>query len=174
LPLIGHTAENQFVATGYAGNGYTLGTMAAMMARDAYLKRENPWQDLFDVHRKKLLGGTWRYITENKDFPFHLVRDRLARAEADTTDAVAPGQGKIVNMDGQKVAAYRDDRGELTLLSPVCTHLKCIVKWNDADKTWDCPCHGSRFKPTGEVFSGPAEQPLPRCEQIRAEFNPVT
>jgi glycine/D-amino acid oxidase-like deaminating enzyme/nitrite reductase/ring-hydroxylating ferredoxin subunit len=173
LPLIGATAENQFVATGYHGNGFTLGTVAAMMARDAYLKRTNPWQDLFDVHRKKLLGGTWRYITENKDFPYHLLRDRLAPAASNSVDEIAPGHGKIVNLDGQKVAAYRDPRGELTLLSPVCTHLKCIVRWNDADQTWDCPCHGSRFKPTGEVFSGPAEKPLPRCEQVRANFSPV-
>lgn len=174
LPFIGHTAENQFVATGYCGNGFTFGTLAAMMARDAFLKRTNPWQDLLDVHRRKLLGGTWRYITENLDFPYHLLRDRLAHAETDSLDDVACGCGKIVNLDGKKVAAYRDERGELTLLSPVCTHLKCIVRWNDADKTWDCPCHGSRFKAQGEVFAGPAESPLEKLQAVQSELEPLS
>jgi glycine/D-amino acid oxidase-like deaminating enzyme/nitrite reductase/ring-hydroxylating ferredoxin subunit len=162
LPFIGETAENQFVATGFCGNGFTLGTLAAMMARDKFLKRNNPWCDLLDVHRKKLLGGTWRYLRENSDFPYYFLRDRLTKADHDSPDNIARGQGKIVSLDGKKIAAYRDVRGKLTLLSPVCTHLKCIVRWNDADQTWDCPCHGSRFKATGEVFSGPAEQPLER------------
>src|SRR5204862_251326 len=133
---------------------------AAMMARDRFLGRKNPWEDLLDVHRRKLLGGTWRYLKENSDFPYYFLRDRFAKPEDDSLDHVARSQGKIVSVDGKKIAAYRDARGKLTLLSPVCTHLKCIVRWNDADKTWDCPCHGSRFKPTGEVFSGPAESPL--------------
>jgi glycine/D-amino acid oxidase-like deaminating enzyme/nitrite reductase/ring-hydroxylating ferredoxin subunit len=174
LPFIGETAERQFVATGFCGNGFTLGTLAAMMARDQFLNRPNPWRDLLDVHRKKLLGGTWRYITENADFPYYFLRDRLAKAEDDSTENIARGEGKIVKLDGKKVAAYRDERGKLTLLSPVCTHLKCIVKWNDADKMWDCPCHGSRFKATGEVFSGPAEEPLEKCEKVQAQFNPVS
>ena len=168
LPFIGETAENQFVATGFCGNGFTLGTLAAMMARDRFLKRNNPWCDLLDVHRKKLLGGTWRYITENMDFPYYFLRDRLARAERGSLDDLVPGEGKLVSLDGKKVAAYRDVRGEVTLLSPICTHLKCIVKWNDADKTWDCPCHGSRFKATGEVFSGPAESPLENLQRKSA------
>jgi len=173
LPFIGATAENQFVATGFCGNGFTLGTLAAMMARDCFTKKTNPWADLLDVHRKKLLGGTWRYLTENLDYPYHLLRDRLARAESRSLDDVPRGGGKIVNVDGKKVAAYRDVRGAWTLLSPVCTHLKCIVRWNDADQTWDCPCHGSRFRATGEVFSGPAESPLEPCERAQAELRPV-
>jgi Rieske Fe-S protein len=123
------------------------------------------------VHRRKLLGGTWRYLKENADFPYYFLRDRLAKAEDDSLDHVARAQGKIVSVDGKKIAAYRDARGKLTLLSPVCTHLKCIVRWNDADKTWDCPCHGSRFKATGEVFSGPAEQPLEKIP--KPEVMPV-
>src|ERR1043166_232163 len=160
LPFIGETAPNQFVATGFCGNGFTLGTLAAMMARDQFLQRPNPRRDLLDVHRRKLLGGTWRYITENADFPYHFLRDRLSRADDDSLDEIPSGEGRLVSVEGRKVAAYRDEEGHLTCLSPVCTHLGCIVKWNDADKTWDCPCHGSRFKATGEVFSGPAEEPL--------------
>jgi glycine/D-amino acid oxidase-like deaminating enzyme/nitrite reductase/ring-hydroxylating ferredoxin subunit len=160
LPFIGESSGNQFVATGFCGNGFTLGTLSAMMARDRYLGKKNPWFDLFDVGRKKLLGGTWRYVTENADYPYYMLRDRFAKAEATSTDAVEAGEGKILNLDGKRVAAYRATDGQLTLLSPVCTHLKCIVRWNAADSTWDCPCHGSRFRANGEVLSGPAEQPL--------------
>jgi glycine/D-amino acid oxidase-like deaminating enzyme/nitrite reductase/ring-hydroxylating ferredoxin subunit len=160
LPFIGETAERQFVATGFAGNGMTFGTLAAMMAVDAMLRRKNPWQELFDVHRRKLIGGTWRYLQENKDYPYYMVRDRVAAAEGDSLEALGRGEGKILSLGGKKVAAFRDSAGKLSLCSPVCTHLKCIVGWNDAEKTWDCPCHGSRFRPDGEVISGPAEEPL--------------
>jgi Rieske Fe-S protein len=160
LPFIGENAGQQFIATGFCGNGFTLGTLAAVMARDRYLGRKNPWFDLFRVDRTKFHGGTWRYIQENLDYPFYMLRDRLKGAEAGSLDDLKMGEGKILKLDGKKVAAYRADDGKVTLLSPICTHLKCIVRWNPADKTWDCPCHGSRFKPTGEVFSGPAEAPL--------------
>jgi nitrite reductase/ring-hydroxylating ferredoxin subunit len=160
LPFVGETAEHQFVATGFCGNGFTLGTLAALMARDRFLKRVSPWDDLLDVQRKKLLGGTWRYLTENADYPYYLLRDHLASAENMDPASLAPGQGRIVQWQGKKTAAYRDPHGQLILLSPICPHLQCVVHWNDADKTWDCPCHGSRFKATGEVWSGPAESPL--------------
>jgi glycine/D-amino acid oxidase-like deaminating enzyme/nitrite reductase/ring-hydroxylating ferredoxin subunit len=160
LPFIGETVEHQFVATGFSGNGMTFGTLSAMMAADAVLGRKNPWQDLFDVRRKKLVGGTWSYLQENKDYPYYLLRDRIGGAESSSLDTLAPGEGKLMNLDGKKVAAYRDAQGVVTLCSPVCTHLKCIVGWNGAESTWDCPCHGSRFRPTGEVLAGPAEEPL--------------
>lgn len=160
LPYIGETAERQFVATGFSGNGTTFGTLAAMMARDAVLKKENPWQDLFSVNRKKLRGGLWDYLTENVDYPYYMVRDRLARAEGDSPSDVMPGEGKILKIDGQSVACSRDRSGEATLVSAVCTHMGCLVHWNSPERTWDCPCHGSRFHPSGEVLAGPAESPL--------------
>jgi Rieske Fe-S protein len=94
-----------------------------------------------------------------------MLRDRLARSEGDSLQALKRGQGKILSLDGKKVAAYRDDAGKVTHCSPICTHLKCIVAWNGEEKTWDCPCHGSRFKPTGEVISGPAEEPLEKLPE---------
>lgn len=173
LPYIGETAENQFVATGFAGNGMTFGTLAAMMAADAVTKKSNPWADLFDVHRKKVLGGTWTYLAENKDYPYYMVRDWLGGGEGKSLRGLKRGDGRILNLGGKKVAAYRNDEGRVNLCSPVCTHLQCIVGWNNAEKTWDCPCHGSRFKPTGEVISGPAEEPLAKVnqqgEQVKAE-----
>jgi glycine/D-amino acid oxidase-like deaminating enzyme/nitrite reductase/ring-hydroxylating ferredoxin subunit len=164
LPFIGETAEGQFAATGFGGNGMTFGTLSAMMAVDACLKRKNPWAELFSPKRKKLHGGTWHYLKENKDYPYYMVRDRMARSEAKSLRALKRGAGKLLNLEGRKTAAYRDENGKVTLCSPVCTHLKCIVAWNEAEKTWDCPCHGSRFKPTGEVLSGPAEKDLERMK----------
>ena len=125
LPYIGWHAKHQFAATGFSGNGLTFGTLAAMMATDAILGRRNPWVDLFEPARKVIHGGTWDYVTENKDYPYYMVRDRVAGAEG-----------------------------------PTCTHMGCVTRWNKAERSWDCPCHGSRFRPNGPVISGPAEAPL--------------
>jgi nitrite reductase/ring-hydroxylating ferredoxin subunit len=162
LPFIGESAGQQFIATGFCGNGFTLGTLSAVMARDRYLGRKNPWFDLFAVGRKKFHGGTWRYLNENLDYPYYLLRDRLKSVPAGSPDDLALGQGKVIKMKHRTLAAYRDSDGKVTLLSPVCTHLGCQVRWNEAGKTWDCPCHGSRFLATGEVMAGPAEEPLER------------
>ncbi len=159
LPYIGETAERQFVATGFSGNGMTFGTLGAMMATDWVLGRDNPWQDLFSVSRKKLRGA-WDYLKENFDFPYYLLHDRLSHAEADSIDDVAPGEGKVLKLDGERVACSRDEHGKTTIVSAVCTHMGCLVHWNTAERTWDCPCHGSRFKPDGQVLAGPAETPL--------------
>ncbi|HEX6790916.1 MAG TPA: FAD-dependent oxidoreductase [Candidatus Krumholzibacteria bacterium] len=160
LPYIGETAEDQFVATGFAGQGMTFGTLGGMMAADAFLKRDNPWKDLFAPGRKAIRTGKLDYAKENADYPYYLVRGWLSGVEADSLQAVGRDEGKILSLDHHKVAAYRDAEGHVTLLSPVCTHLRCIVRWNTAEKTWDCPCHGSRFKATGEVIAGPAEDDL--------------
>lgn len=157
LPYIGET-KGQFIATGYSGTGMTFGTLAAMMFRDHVLRVANPWADLFAPERKKL-SATWDYLKENKDYPYYLVKG-LLQERPDGLAAVAKGEGTILRHDGKKTAAYRDEDGKLTLLSPTCPHLGCTVGWNEADKTWDCPCHGSRFTATGQVMAGPAESPL--------------
>ncbi|HEY5756429.1 MAG TPA: FAD-dependent oxidoreductase [Steroidobacter sp.] len=165
MPFIGENEQQEFIATGFCGNGFTLGTLSALMARDRFLGRDNPWFSLLAVNRSPFHGGAWRYVQENADFPYYFVRDRLRRPELESPDQVGKGEGRIVSHQGKKVAAYRDESGKLTLLAPQCTHLKCLVKWNRADRTWDCPCHGSRFRPTGEVLGGPAEQPLKRLHE---------
>src|SRR4029077_493118 len=161
LPYIGENAERQFIATGYCGNGITFGTIAAMMARDWTAGQKNPWTKLFAVDRKKIKGAAWNYLRENKDYPYYMIKDRLARPEAASVRELRPGDGMIIGRRGKKFAAFRDANGSIHRLSPVCTHLGCLVRWNPSESTWDCPCHGSRFKPTGEVIAGPAEEPLP-------------
>jgi glycine/D-amino acid oxidase-like deaminating enzyme/nitrite reductase/ring-hydroxylating ferredoxin subunit len=160
LPYIGQAAERQYVATGFVGNGLTFGTLAAMMLCDRILGKENPWQDLLDVNRRKLRGGAWHYVTENVDYPYYLVADRLKRPEARSIDDVEPGEGKVIRQDGQWIACSKDQLGNVHAVSATCTHMGCLVRWNGAERTWDCPCHGSRFAPDGKVLGGPAETPL--------------
>jgi len=160
LPYIGETADHQFAGTGFSGNGMTFGTLTGMMAADKIAGRTSPWSDLFDPRRKKLRGAAWDYVKENKDYPYYLVRDQFAGAEARSLREVPRGSGKIVEVKGQKLAVYRNDRGVITKRSAICTHMGCVVDWNEAERTWDCPCHGSRFKTDGAVLAGPAESPL--------------
>lgn len=162
LPYIGEHAPREFIATGFAGNGYTFGTLAASMACDAYLDRANPWASLLRVDRKPFHGGIARYLRENLDYPRYLVRDRFERARQLALQDIPPGEGRITVLDGEKCAVYRREDGHLDICSATCTHLKCLVHWNAAGRSWDCPCHGSRFATTGEVLGGPAEKPLPR------------
>lgn len=159
LPLIGEASPGQFVATGFSGNGMTFGTLSAVMARDWILGLANPWSDLFGVERKKL-SATWDYLAENKDYPFYLAKGALQAADTEYLEDVPRGEGRIVRLDGRKAAVYRKEEGVLSICSAVCPHLGCIVTWNPAEKTWDCPCHGSRFQTTGELMAGPAEERL--------------
>ena len=164
LPYIGQNAEHQYSATGFGGNGLTFGTLSGVMLADAILQRSNPWSELFDPDRKAITRGLWDYLKQNVDYPYYLMRDRFAGAEARSLRVVKRGEGKIVERKGAKVAAYRDEAGAVTLRSATCTHMGCVVAWNPAERTWDCPCHGSRFTPAGKVISGPAEAPLPEAE----------
>jgi Rieske Fe-S protein len=148
------------VATGFSGNGTTFGTIAAMLAYDFVLDRDNAWADLYAATRVKPLASAVTYVTENVDFPLHLVSDRLHPPEAKSLRDVRPGEGKHVRVHGERLAVYRDRRGTFHAVSPVCTHLGCLVKFNAAETTWDCPCHGSRFTVGGEVIDGPATRAL--------------
>ncbi len=160
LPYIGMSADHQFCGTGFSGNGMTFGTLSAMMACDAILGRSNPWAALFDMGRTKIRGGLWDYVKENADYPYYLIRDRFAGADGKSLREVPAGAGRVIDYKGRKAAAFRDSAGVITVRSAVCTHMGCLVAWNDAEKTWDCPCHGSRFKTNGQVIAGPAESPL--------------
>lgn len=164
LPFIGPNSGSSHVcvATGYAGNGITYGTLAAMMFADYVAGRKNPYADLYDATRVKPLASAYSYVAENAPFPIHLAKDRLTNANADLTSVedLRPGEGGIFAGDDGKVAVCRDANGRLHSVSAVCTHLACDVAWNRAEGTWDCPCHGSRFSPDGEVINGPAVSPL--------------
>jgi len=157
LPYIGEVSENQLLATGFSGNGMTLGTFSAMLIRDIITGMPNAHSDLFSPHRIAL-KGTWEYLRENKDFPAYLVKSHLKPAAS--LDELHRCSGAVIDVDGKKRAVYCDQHGKRTILSPVCPHMGCVVAWNEAEKSWDCPCHGSRFAATGKLITGPAEADL--------------
>lgn len=169
LPLIGEIADHQYAATGFNGNGITFGTIGALIIRDAILGRENPWQSLFSIQRNTALRGAWDYLKQNFDYPYYMAADWIAGTEAGAPTDLKPGEGRILKVDGRRVACSRDDDGMVHTVSAVCTHMGCIVHWNNAERTWDCPCHGSRFARTGDVIAGPAETPLECVDPVAAD-----
>jgi Rieske Fe-S protein len=162
LPFIGRNSmsEHVFVATGFSGNGTTFGTIAAMIVTDLVNEHPSAWADLYAATRMKPMSSAGTYLEENIDFPMHLVSDRLHPPEARSPAEIRPGEGKTIRLRGERLAVYRDPQGSLHAVSSVCTHLGCLVKFNNAEKTWDCPCHGSRFGVDGAVLDGPATRPL--------------
>jgi glycine/D-amino acid oxidase-like deaminating enzyme/nitrite reductase/ring-hydroxylating ferredoxin subunit len=166
LPFIGRNSGNQhvYVATGFSGTGMTFGTLSGVILSDAILAVENPWSKLYDATRVKPLAMARDYVAENVDFPAYLARDRLARGDAETVDHVAPGEGCLIRSRGKMLAVYRDEAGALHARSAVCTHLGCLVRWNKAERSWDCPCHGSRFDVDGAVLNGPATRALEEAD----------
>jgi glycine/D-amino acid oxidase-like deaminating enzyme/nitrite reductase/ring-hydroxylating ferredoxin subunit len=165
IPYVGHlvpTSDRILTATGFRKWGITNGVAAAMMLADEIAGRDNPWRSTFDANRFTPTAALPSIVREGADFSVSFVADRLKPGDVGSLDDLAPGEGGIVRDGFQRVAGYRDEAGELTVLSPTCTHLYCQVRWNGAERTWDCPCHGSRFDAKGKVVEGPAVQDLPR------------
>jgi glycine/D-amino acid oxidase-like deaminating enzyme/nitrite reductase/ring-hydroxylating ferredoxin subunit len=171
LPYIGRNTSSShvYVGTGYSGTGLTFGTLAAMISTDLIMGRPNQWADLYDATRVKPLAGAREFVAENVDFPLHLIGDRLKRAGTDALASVPPGRGMIVTVDGHKRAVYREESGPVRVLDPTCPHMGCLVAFNDAERSWDCPCHGSRFDTEGAVIDGPAVTGLKAEDPVRAQ-----
>jgi glycine/D-amino acid oxidase-like deaminating enzyme/nitrite reductase/ring-hydroxylating ferredoxin subunit len=162
LPFIGKNPDSDrvYVATGFSGNGMTLGTVAAMILSDACLGRPNPYADLYAATRVKPFAGLGTFISTNVAFPLHLLSDRLRPPEVRSVEEIERDDGRIVRVGGERLAVYRDVAGSYHAVSAICTHLGCQVAFNRAEKSWDCPCHGSRFALDGSVLDGPAITPL--------------
>lgn len=162
LPFIGRNvaSKHQYIATGYSGNGMTFGTLGGMITSDLVLGLKNPWASLYQATRFKPLSSVREFVMENKDYPTCMIKDRVLPAQAQSIDEVKPGEGKLVEIEGRKVAVYHDDLGAIQAVSPVCPHMGCLVHFNKSEKTWDCPCHGSRFDTNGRVLNGPAVSDL--------------
>jgi Rieske Fe-S protein len=161
LALIGRNpmdAENVFVVTGDSGMGMTHGTIAGMLLTDLIVGRQNAWASLYDPSRKTL-GAAAEFAKENINVAAQYA-DWVTGGEVASADEIANGSGAVIRRGLSKVAVYRDADGAVHERSAVCTHLGCIVHWNASEKTWDCPCHGSRFEPRGKVFNGPANSDL--------------
>ncbi|MEU9145007.1 FAD-dependent oxidoreductase [Streptomyces sp. NPDC048349] len=169
LPLIGRLpggGDDVYVATGFAGWGMTGGVLAATIISTLVSGGEEPWSGLYDPRR---IGSALRsaptFLKAQWDTGKHFVKDRLDTLGDGTHGPVRslePGEATVVRVGGKPCAVHRDDQGELHAVSAVCTHLGCIVGFNNAERTWECPCHGSRFGIDGEVLQGPALRPLER------------
>jgi glycine/D-amino acid oxidase-like deaminating enzyme/nitrite reductase/ring-hydroxylating ferredoxin subunit len=161
LALIGRNPldhSNVYVVTGDSGNGMTHGTIAGMLITDLIAERSNPWAELYDPSRKTL-GAIKEFTSENLNVAAQYV-DVVTPGEVSDIADIRPGEGAIVRRGMKKVAIYKDESGVLVEHSAFCTHLGCVVRWNSTEKTWDCPCHGSRFHRDGHVVNGPAIKPL--------------
>jgi glycine/D-amino acid oxidase-like deaminating enzyme/nitrite reductase/ring-hydroxylating ferredoxin subunit len=162
VPFVGRSSsadEAYYVATGFNAWGITNGTAAAMLIADMIAGRDNPWLKLFDATRIKPLASAKEFASGTAATAGHLIGGYLSR-KAHEFDSLGRGEGKVLKIDGHNVAAWRDEEGLVHACSAVCTHMGCLVGWNETDRTWDCPCHGSRFAADGKVIHGPAVTPL--------------
>jgi glycine/D-amino acid oxidase-like deaminating enzyme/nitrite reductase/ring-hydroxylating ferredoxin subunit len=151
-------ADNVFVVTGDSGNGLTHGTVAGMLLTDLILGRDNPWRELYDPSRKPVLAAG-RFARENLNVAAQYA-DRMVPPATGGVESIPKDGGAVLRRGNRNVAVYRGARGALHEMSAICPHLGCVVAWNPAEKTWDCPCHGSRFDKLGRVVNGPANERL--------------
>ena len=165
LPYVGPIlpgSHRVLTATGMHKWGYALGAASAAILADTVSGRENPWGKTFDAWRRPPVRSLPKAMLHNAENGIAFFGDRLRRGRE--VDDLAPGEGRVVGSGLGQTAVHRGDDGALHAVSARCTHLGCIVRWNAGERTWDCPCHGSRFEPDGTVLAGPATRPLERRE----------
>ena len=166
LPYIGQiTAKRRdiLIATGFRKWGMTNGTAAALLLKDIIMDKENPYRELFAPSRFQVDPSLKEIISINTDVSGHLIRGKLELTPKEPTD-LENDEGAVVMVNGKRAGAYKDSEGKLHLVDTTCTHLGCETEWNDAERTWDCPCHGSRYSYDGEILNGPTKIPLRKIE----------
>jgi len=159
--------DNVFVVTGDSGMGLTHGTIAGMLLTDLILGRPNPWEKLYDPSRVRLRAAS-EFARENSNVAMQYA-DWLTGGDVASAEQIPAGGGAIVRRGLEKIAVYRDPEGAVHECHAKCPHLGCVVQWNSAETTWDCPCHGSRFDPYGKVINGPANRDLSPAERSREQ-----
>lgn len=167
LPYIGHlpgNPENVLVATGYGGNGMTYSHVAALTLSAMILANKTPYEDVFRPARIKPVAGFTEFVKHNAEVVKQFVGRWFGQDKLHEVAELAQGEGKLVKFEGESLALYKDDAGGLHACNPACTHVKCAVTWNAAEKSWDCPCHGARYSVDGEVLTGPASKDLEKIE----------
>jgi len=167
LPYIGKLPmadDRIYVATGFNGNGMTLGTLASIILADLITKKGSAYEEVFDPARVSVVAGFANFVKEAVDVVGHLVTAPFPAKRMAELDELTNGEGRVVQHDGRSIAVHRDEHGHLHAVDPACSHIKCTVAWNGAERSWDCPCHGSRFSVDGEVLTAPSRKPLQRLD----------
>ncbi len=162
VPFIGKISsgsDHLYAATGFGQWGMTSGTLSGMLITDLIMGRRNPWSDVFSPARIKATG-TGSFLAQQFDVAKDFVMGRFGSKPKRNADSLSVDEGAIIDMNGENVAAYKDEMGKTFKLDPTCKHMGCPVNWNNAERSWDCPCHGSRYHYNGKVIHGPAVEDL--------------
>lgn len=162
IPYVGLSpkSKNVYIATGYAGWGMSGSSMAAILLTNMITEKETPWEKIFDPNRSK--PNITEFVGYNLGNVSKLISGKRKKDEFQFLTEIDKNQGRVVEIEGENTAVYRDEEGNFHYFVPNCTHLGCVVGWNDAEKTWDCPCHGSRYDRFGKVIHTPAIHDLKR------------
>jgi glycine/D-amino acid oxidase-like deaminating enzyme/nitrite reductase/ring-hydroxylating ferredoxin subunit len=163
--LPGHS-NNVFVATGFGGNGMTYGTVASSLLKKIIFGEESPYKDIYDPNRLKPVAGFTNFVKHNSDVVKQFVNKFVPVEKLEELADLAIGEGRIVKYNDERIGIFKDNEGRLHAINPTCTHLGCEVKWNNAELTWDCPCHGARYSYNGRLLTGPASHDLP-CYNVK-------
>ncbi|RYE23621.1 MAG: FAD-dependent oxidoreductase [Sphingobacteriales bacterium] len=162
LPYIGKLPghENIYTGTGFSGNGLIFGSLTGKIICEMLTNGESRYEKVFSPSRIKPIAGFAEFVKENLDVVSQFVRKRMSYEKIEALVELAPGEATLAEWEGKKVALYKDENGKVHALDPVCPHAKCVVEWNSAEKSWDCPCHGGRYAPNGALLTGPATRGL--------------
>lgn len=161
VPYVGHFTSktpNMYIASGYGKWGMTNSMASAMILSDLIIKGESPWQEVYNPSRQTIAASAKNFVVENLNVAKELIGGKISHAPENVD--IKPGEGKVIESDGKRVGAYRDEQGTLHVVDTTCTHMGCELTWNSAEESWDCPCHGSRFTYEGDVVEGPTVNPL--------------
>ncbi|WP_105615224.1 FAD-dependent oxidoreductase [Vallitalea okinawensis] len=163
IGLLNRNMDHVYVATGFGKWGMTSGTVAAMIIKDLILKGKNPWASVFSPSRHLDGQKIKQIIVNGTDSAYELIKGKLTDYQS-TLEAIPIDQCNIIEINSNNIGVYKDKNGELFAVDITCQHLKCELVWNQAERTWDCPCHGSRYNYRGEVFDGPSNANLVRID----------
>lgn len=166
LPYIGNLPGHEssmFVATAFGGNGMVYSTLSAIILSSLMAEKDSVYKELFNPSRGKPVAGFAEFVKDAADVVGHFIADRFKYEKIEELSELSAGEAKVVKLEGETLALYKDEHHNLHAVNPACTHINCTVAWNDAEQTWDCPCHGSRFTMDGEMVTAPARKDL---EQI--------
>ncbi|WP_238941845.1 FAD-dependent oxidoreductase [Bacillus sp. REN10] len=166
IPYIGkvNNAENIYTATGFKKWGMTSSIVSSLLLSDLILNKQNRYEELFSPQRFKADPGLRNFVKQNSDVAGHFIKGKLDYF-LQNNEELPVNKGVVVNWNGKRAGAFKEEDGTVHLVDTTCTHLGCECEWNDAEKTWDCPCHGSRFSVSGEVVEGPAMEPLKKLKE---------